>query len=237
MVPLQFSTGQVQGQWLLPTASYVLINSNAMWSVHSYQLLLHLSCLRASPMDQRFVSLKEGSVFAMVSNIIDGLLLNEQSDLIPDLIASINNPFVHGTISHCPGHLRHFRNNLNQLQDLAVSFDSDEKILGMSKMATSRQYCRQKTASLTITETRSLPYLHLSLTWLVITAPLFSFRFVSLMQLRAPNATITYLFTLQDGLRKLQNIDTPCHYANASNLSWEQSWNHHLSVLVFSDVE
>lgn len=77
---------------------------------------------------------KNCQLAAIISNIVDDLLLARLPAITDPIIAKISARIDLGTIVHKPGHLRYFQLNLQQAADLSTSADSDDKLNGAFSM-------------------------------------------------------------------------------------------------------
>lgn len=224
-------SGHKDKLWLLLTAAYGLVNSNAKWQIMSDQVLVDFGLVQCPYIPQLFYKIQDRKLVLLVGKIVDDLLMTGVQEQVSVFIKHFNSKFKFGSVTSGPGKLRFYGLDITQHDDYTSSIKGDEKLTALESVPLTRSRRREINEQMNEIEKSSFMSVNSSLNWLGITAsPLCSF-YASFLQQRLPLNTVANL-TLQSAvLRKLKRFGTTITYTNPP-----RNKHYNVSVVVFADA-
>jgi len=217
--------------WLLLTAAYGLVNSNAKCQSQSDQVILDLGLLQSKNVPQLFYKREGGSLVLVVAKIVDDLKAAGKGRNAKQFLEEFNRRFKLGTINSGPGKLRFFGINTLQNEDFTIETDADDKMQALNEYPISRQRRKMGEKPLNEIEKSAFASSNSSLGWVGTAAsPLCSF-YSSYLQQKAPGTKVCHLVEQINTIRKLKKLGTTISYPRPVD-----NQDYDMSILVFSDA-
>lgn len=201
-VPPRESADRGRAHCLLLPAAYVLIIAKEKLQSRSDPLLHSLHFQSPPLIPQLFLRFPRGRFNALIPKLVHDFLPTGLESLVHDIITTINQRFLLGTIAHGPGHLRYFGINILQEANLSVTVEADDKPLEISSATISRGRRGDQLSLLATIEIKAFSSLKWINGWLGITSSPFSAEFSFGMQHRAPTPSFADYVAQSVGLRK-----------------------------------
>lgn len=98
-------------------------------------LFLHIGLVPALLLPRLYIQRHEERVVAMVTKIVDELLLKGVPHIIPDIIVQMADGFTFGTVSQDPGYSVFFGLNIKQADNMSFTIVGDDTLNGIAHMA------------------------------------------------------------------------------------------------------
>lgn len=216
--------------WLLETAVYGLVNSNAKWQMKSDNLFFDIGFLQCTHIPQLFYISEADQLNVLAVKIVDDMLLAGSIDSIKSVIAKVQARYELGTITIGPDSFIFNGLRVTQSEDLEITMHGDEKVEEIEPYPITRQRRKEINSVLTSFEMSSFRSVNGSLGWLGVAAsPFYSFASSHLQQ-RSSNTTVNDLITQINLVRSLKKKSTKVLYKRPSPGSYK------LSVFAFSDA-
>ena len=119
--------------WILLTASYGLVNSNAKWQNQSDELLLDYGLDQSRYVAQLFFKREAGKLVLVVAKIVNELKVSGTGNRAKAFLDVFDSRFKLVTINRGPGKLPFFYINTVQHEDFTGATDADENIESVSE--------------------------------------------------------------------------------------------------------
>ncbi len=217
--------------WLLLTAVYGLINSNAKWQVQSDELMCQLGLVQLTLIPQLFIKLDNGRLTMIAAKVVDDIILTGEESVTSKFIDDFNAKFKLGTIIRGPGKLRFFGLQVVQEKDLSICVDGNEKLNKIEPYPISNVRRKNYTEPLDQVEKHAFMSINSSLGWLGIAASPFCALYESYLQQKLPKANVETLLCQARHLKTLKKLGTTISFPRAP-----KGKEVPVSVVVFSDA-
>lgn len=232
VVPPKKCKDRHQVLWLLLTASYGLVSSNAKWQVIYDHVLHDIGFCSIAVLPHLFyLKEKDGSVIAALSKIVDDFLICGETLTVNNVVDLLNKSFLLGIVVHGPGVLRYFGLNITQHDGYTTIIDGDDKLNRMGTAPVTRVRRSDVHDTLSPTERKMFASINSSVDWLCITASPLCFLISSIFQQNSPTATIATLCNQSAQLKQLQIIETHTYYCRPGDTLAQN-----ISIIVFCDA-
>lgn len=129
--------------WLLLTAAYGLVNSNAKWQYQSDNVFLDFGLKQSKHMPHLFYQREGGELVLVVAKVVDDLKATCKEDRATAFLEMFDKKFKLGTTNHGPGNLRFFGINAVQHEDCTVETHADDKMNAVIEYQIKRD-CRKE---------------------------------------------------------------------------------------------
>lgn len=217
--------------WLLLTASYGLLNSNAKWQAQSCELLKTSRLLQFSHMPQIFQKEHNGEVSLLIVKVKDDLFIDGSENLKRSFISFFDSNFTLWTIAHYPNTMRFYGLNITQYEDYVVHIDRNDKLDSLCSNPISRMEHRGLDSDLNKIYLSSIMSLYSSIGWLGLSASSFCSFYASELQQKMQIQKVKYLLFQINYVKKLQNLGSKTTFSRPLIPN-----NILPTVLIFSDV-
>ena len=192
--------------WLLLTAAYGLVNSNAKWQVQSDQSFFELGLTQCQKIPQLFYRRHNGNLVLIVAKIVDDIKAASADGNAKAFIENFSQKFDLGTVATGPGKMRFFGINTVQEDDMTTHTDADDKLNALTEYAISRSRRKHFDQPMNPLEKWLFASTNSSLGWIGTAAsPLCSF-YASYLQQKSPNTLVRHIAEQQSIVRKLKKI-------------------------------
>lgn len=114
--------------WLLLTAAYGIVNSNAKWKNHSDLVMLDIGLRLSTHATQLFYRKEDGRLVLIVARIVEDLKAAGEAGRVEHFMKELTRRFKFGDVKHAPGKLRFFGINTIQNGDCTIETDADENL-------------------------------------------------------------------------------------------------------------
>ena len=217
--------------WLLDTAAYGLVNSNAKWQLQSDELMFNLGLTQSKNIPQLFYKTENYELILIVAKVVDDLMITGKPDARTAFINNFDKKFKLGTVNQGPGSLRFFGINTIQNEDFYISTNADDKLESIQTSFISRLRRKEYSDDINEIEKKSFASVNSSIGWIGSAAsPLCSFHASHLQQM-TPDTKVSHLIDQVNILKKLKRLGTSISYIRP-DVKGEVP----VSVLCFSDA-
>ncbi len=193
--------------WLLLTAAYGLVNTNAKWQDHSDNFLRRIKFEQLVYAPQLFYMKKNSSLQILAVKIVDDILFAGPQPLLRSLIDNMMNTYELGTIVYGPGTFNFYCLSIKQNEDCTISINGDEKLMALEPYPIDRIRRRQTESELNPIEAASYRSLNGSIGFLGISASPFCSLASSYLQQRRVSPNVSDLVCQINMLRSLKKLE------------------------------
>ena len=216
--------------WLLLTAAYGLVNSNAKWQNQSDAVSQNNGLVQSKHIPQLFFKKEAGKLVLVVAKIVDDLKAAGIEQRATVFLDAFDSRFKVGTVNHGPGKLRFFGINTTQDEDYTIATDND-KLQAVMECPISRQRRKEPELEVNAIEKGTFASINSSLGWIGIAASPLCLFYSSYLQQKAPDIKVSHLVEQANIIRKLKKMGTTIKYPRPTDKK-----EYHLSILIFSDA-
>lgn len=198
--------------WLLLSAAYGLVNSNAKWQVLSDRVFKDFGLKQSTDIPQLFYSKRNNGLQLVIAKIVDDFLITGEQGVVDKFLSFFDQRYKFGSVSRGPGRLRFYGLDIIQDETLASTIDGDDKLMALEPVPVTRSRRRELTEEMNELEKSSFMSVNASINWLGITAsPLCAF-YASHLQQKLPDGHVSNLTLQSSVLKKLKKYGTVCAF-------------------------